>query len=109
MTTLTGFRADRDGAFIEKDTEATLDYTMDWTTWMPAGDSISTSTWTITAISGDGDPLTVDSDSNTTDKATAVITGGTAGNIYDVYNKVVTTNNITDRRKFRISVKDRSL
>jgi hypothetical protein len=109
MTTLTGFQADRDGAFIDKDPEATLDYTIDWTNWMPASDTISTSSFAITSPAGDSDPITVDSNSNTNYKATAVLTGGTAGNIYTVTNTIVTTNNITDRRFFRVTVKARSL
>ena len=109
MTTLTGFRADRDGAIIDKDTEATLDYSINWTNWMPSGDSISTSTWTVTSPSGDSDPITVSSDSETSYIATAVLTGGTAGNLYTITNTIVTTNSITDRRHFRVSVKARSL
>ena len=109
MATLTGFRADRDGAYIDKDTEAVLDYSVDWGTWMPTGDSINTSTFTITAISGDTDALTVDSSAKTGSVCTAVISGGTAGNIYTVNNKIVTNNSITERRHFRVSVKARSV
>ena len=109
MATLTGFRADRDGAFIDKDTEAVLDYSVNWTDWMPSGDSINSSTFTIAAISGDSDPLTVDSSAVSGTTCTAVISGGTAGNIYTVSNKIVTNNNITERRHFRISVKARSV
>ena len=48
------------------------------------GDTISSSTWT--AESG----LTVDSDSNDTTNATAVISGGTEGSKYKLTNKIVT-------------------
>ena len=109
MPTLTGFLADREGPYIEKDTEAVLDYSIDWGTWMPSGDSINTSTWAITAISGDTDALTVDSNAISTNVATAVISGGTAGNIYTVSNTIATNNNITERRNFRISVKARTV
>jgi len=109
MATLTGFRADRDGAFIDKDTEAVLDYSVDWSNWMPAGDSVNTSTFTVTAISGDTDALTVNSSAISTNVCTAVLSGGTAGNIYTVNNKIVTNNSITERRHFRVSVKARSV
>ena len=109
MATLTGYRADRDGAYIDKDTEAVLDYSVDWTTWMPSGDSINTSTWSIAAISGDTDALTVDSSAKTSYVATAVLSGGTDGNIYTVSNTIATVNNITERRHFRVSVKARSV
>lgn len=109
MTTLTGFRADRDGAIIDKDPEATLDYSINWTNWMPSGDTIQTSTWAVTSPAGDSDPITVSSDSETNYVATAVLTGGTAGNLYTLTNTIVTVNSITDRRHFRVSVKARSL
>lgn len=109
MATVTGFRADRDGAFIDKDPEATLDYSIDWTNWMPTSDTINTSTWAVTSPSGDSDPITVSSDSETSYVATAVLTGGTAGNSYTITNTIATVNNITDRRNFRIFVKNRSV
>lgn len=109
MATLTGFRADRDGAYIDKDTEAVLDYSINWGDWMPTGDSVNTSTFTITAISGDTDALTVNSSAISTNVCTAVISGGTAGNIYTVSNTIATNNNITERRHFRVCVKARSV
>lgn len=109
MATVTGFRADRDGAFIDKDPEATLDYSIDWTNWMPTSDTINTSTWAVTSPAGDSDPITVSSDSETSYVATAVLTGGTAGNSYTITNTIATNNNITDRRNFRIFVKARSV
>lgn len=109
MATVTGFRADRDGAFIDKDPEATLDYSIDWTNWMPTSDTISTSTWAVTSPAGDSDPITVSSDSETSYVATAVLTGGTSGNSYTITNTIATNNNITDRRNFRIFVKARSV
>ena len=109
MATLTGFRADRDGAYIDKDTDAVLDYSVDWTNWMPTSDTITTSTWAITAIAGDEDALTIDSEAETTLVATAVISGGTDVYIYTVSNTIVTDNGITDRRHFRIIVKARSV
>lgn len=109
MATLTGFRADRDGAYIDKDTEAVLDYSINWSDWMPQGDSVNTSTFTVTAISGDTDALAVNSSAISTNVCTAVLSGGTAGNIYTVSNTIATNNNITERRHFRVCVKARSV
>ena len=109
MATLTGFRAERDGAFIDKDPEATLDYSLDWSTWMPSGDSVNTSSWAVTSPAGDSDPIVVSSNSKSNDICTAVLTGGTAGNSYTITNTIATVNNIGDRRNFRIFVKNRSV
>jgi hypothetical protein len=34
MATLTGFKQDRAGFYIEKDPYALLDYSFDWTNWI---------------------------------------------------------------------------
>lgn len=108
MATLTGYKRDSEGIYIDKDTEAKLDYTLDWSNWLQSGVTISSVTYSFDSISGDTTPITiVSSNDNTT--TTAVIDGGTAGNIYTVYAEVTLDNTNKDRRSFRVSVKDRSL
>jgi len=101
MPNLTGFQEDRVGAYIEKDPYAVLDYSLDWTNWMPSGDTI-----TSIAVSADAG-ITIDSTTNTDYIATANISGGTAGNIYNIEFKIVTTNGLRDSRNFRIKVLER--
>jgi hypothetical protein len=92
MATLTGFKTDRVGAYIEKDPYAQLDYSLDFSNYLPTGDTISTVS------------ITVDSNSNTDTVATAIISGGTAGTIYNVEFKITTANALQDSRNFRIKV-----
>ena len=101
MPSLTGFQEDRVGVYIEKDPYAVLDYTLDWTNWMPDSDTISSVS--VTADAG----ITVDSTSNTDYILTAYISGGTVGNIYNVEYRIVTTNGLQDSRNFRIKVLER--
>jgi hypothetical protein len=101
MPSLTGFQEDRVGVYIEKDPYAVLDYTLDWTNWMPDSDTITSVS--VTADSG----ITVDSTSNTSYIVTAYISGGTAGNIYNVEYRITTTNGLRDSRNFRIKVLER--
>ena len=101
MATLTGFKTDRVGAYIEKDPYAQLDYSLDFSNYLPTGDTISTVT--VTAASG----ITVVSNSNTDTVATAIISGGTAGTIYNVEFKITTANALQDSRNFRIKVLER--
>jgi hypothetical protein len=101
MPNLTGFQEDRVGAYIEKDPYAILDYSLDWTNWMPSGDTITSIT--VSADAG----ITIDSTTNTDYIATANISGGTAGNIYNIEFKIVTTNGLRDSRNFRIKVLER--
>ena len=107
MPSLTGFKQDQVGAYIEKDPYSVLDYTLDWTNWMPAGDTITTVTITAQTISGDTAPLAIDSTTNTDYLATANISGGTVGNIYNVEYKIDTTNGLKDSRNIRITVLER--
>jgi len=107
MATLTGFKEDRVGVYIEKDPYAVLDYTLDWTNWLPSGDTISTHTVTVSTISGDTSPLAKDSSSNTDYLVTGIISGGTAGNIYNVEYRVVTAGSKQDSRNIRIKVLER--
>jgi hypothetical protein len=109
MATLTGFQQDRVGHFIEKDPYAVLDYSLDFTNWMPSGDTLSALTVTAETISGDAAPLTIDSSTNTDYIATANISGGTTGKVYNVEYKIDTTNGLKDSRNFRIKVVERQI
>ena len=111
MTQLTGFRTDRLGAFIDKDPDATLDYSMDWSDWLAQGDALATQEWRVSTIAGDASPMSVTSSSlnGVTATTTAIVTGGTAGNTYTLTCKVTTDGGLTDERYFRIIAKNRSL
>ena len=109
MATLTGYKRDSSGIFIDKDPNATLDYTMDWGEYTASGDALATATWTTITISGDSAPLSIGASTISGDKATVIISGGTAGNIYTVTCAITTTDSLIDRRAFRIVVKQRLL
>ena len=112
MATLTGYKRDNEGLYIDKDPEAVLIYTFDWSNWLASSESITTSNWTIDAISGDSalTKLTVDSSIIHSNAKQTIITlsGGTAGNIYTVRNTIVTDESETERKFFRIVCKQRS-
>jgi len=86
---------------FNKDPSAVLDYTINWASWLPSGDTISTSAWTVPS------GLTSASASNTTTTATVWLSGGTAGQVYRVTNKVVTAGSRTDERTIMIRVVNR--
>jgi hypothetical protein len=109
MATITGFYKDNEGTLIDKDPESALDYLISWSEWLPSGDTISTSSWSIEAITGDTDALVTTSNTRSDTATTVKISGGTSGNIYKVYNTITTSGGITDRRYFRVKVKARSI
>jgi hypothetical protein len=86
---------------FKKDPSSILDYTIDWTAWLPSGDTISSSSWTVDS------GITNYADSNTTTAATIWLSGGTAGVIYKATNTIVTANGRTDQRTLNINVIDR--
>lgn len=83
---------------IGKDPDAVLPYSIDWSDWLVSGDTIATSTWA--AETG----ITVDSDSETTQVTTVVLSGGTVGETYRVRNRIVTANGYTDDRSIWVTV-----
>jgi len=105
-----GFTTDTIGSYAEKDGEAVIDYSIDWSEWLTTGDNIASSTWTISTISGDTDPLTESTSSIDTDtKYTQIIvSGGTPHGQYTVTNRITTDEGLTEERYFRINIVDKS-
>lgn len=75
-----------------KDPQAVLDYVFDWSDWLGADTITGTPTWAVPS------GLTKDSQSNTTTTATAIISGGTAGDDYKIACKITTVGGRTDER-----------
>lgn len=87
-------------ATFVKDPSAILDYAIDWSTWL-GSDTIATSTWSASA------GITINSNTNTTTRATVWLSGGTAGNTYQLTNTITTAGGRTDQRTIAVEVKDR--
>lgn len=86
--------------YWEKDPNAVKDYTLDWSAWL-AGDTISTSTWTVPA------ELTLASDTKTGTTTTVWLSGGGAvGNFRKVTNRIVTVGGRTEDRSFELKIKE---
>lgn len=108
--TITGFKRDNQGSYIDKDPEAQLVYTLDWTDWLPTGDSIDTVAYTLQVRANDPEPLVRESQGVTGgDKTYVELSGGQVGKTYTVTALITTTDGLVDRRYFRIKVENRSL
>lgn len=83
----------------EKDPDATLDYTIDWSAWLTTiNDTIITSTWDM----ADG-PTWVDE--TFTDTTTTIwLSGGTDGTLYAISNTIATEGGRTNSRDFIVWV-----
>lgn len=98
MTATSGFERDNVGLFIRKDPESVMDYFVDYSTFLEAGDSISTQT--TTADTG----LTVDSSviQNGDKVIKMVLSGGVVGTAYTVKVTANTDDGLTFVHRFRI-------
>lgn len=105
----TGFQMTNTGLVIDKDTEAQLAYTFDWSQWLTGNDTIDTVTYEVAARRNDPTPVTIEAsgkaDSNT--DTYVELAGGQADKTYIVTCKITTTNGLIDRRSFRVNVLDR--
>jgi hypothetical protein len=88
---------------FRKDPSATLDFTFDWSAWLPTGDTISSVTWAIsTGVTLASSPAP----SHTTTTATTFVSGGTAGTSYILSCTITTAQGRIDTRSLTIAVVD---
>ena len=90
-----------DMQYFLKDPDAVLDFTFDWASWLEGTDTISAHTLTIDT------GLTKDSDSAGDDSVTAWLSGGTAGEDYDVVCSIETGDGREEDRTITIMVRER--
>ena len=86
-------------ASFDKDPEAVLDYYLDWTPFL-AGDTIVTSVWVATATVTIRDPAVVGSFTQ------IWVEGGTAGELVDLTNHIVTTEGREEDGTLRLKVRN---
>jgi hypothetical protein len=101
----TGFLKDVNGTYIPKDPNASLQYGMDWSEWLPQGGSLSSSTWTVETTGTNA--ITVADSTIFNNVALVTIAGGVEGTNYTVANTITTDDGFVDARRFRVKVEKR--
>ena len=104
-----GFQVTNTGLVIDKDTQAQLAYTFDWSNWLDNGDTIAAVEYTAAARRNDPTPISIEA-SGIADSSTDTyveLSGGQADKAYNITCKVTTANGLVDRRAFRVNVLDR--
>lgn len=84
-----------------KDPDANLPFGVDWSGWLPEGDTIESSSWLVPVGLSKGVTNVVGG------QAIVWLSGGTAGQTYAVTNRVVTVGGLVDDRTIRIQVLER--
>lgn len=88
--------------YKSKDPQSVLDYYIDWSDWMTAGDSISTSSWDVSP-----DTLTEGAAIDSGNLRGVWLSGGTVGVRYRVTNTIVTAQGRTEQQSLWIVVRDK--
>ena len=91
-------------ASVKKDPQAKLDYGLDWTRWLPPGDTIVASTWTVT---GPDASLVASTPSFSGTQTGVWLAGGTADQTYEATNHIVTQAGREDERTLTVRVVQR--
>lgn len=86
---------------FSKDPDAKLDYAIDWSSWLAAGETITASAWTVAT----GITEVISSFNDTTTKIW--LSGGTAGTTYTIANTITTSDGRIDERTFDVIVEER--
>ena len=87
---------------FEHDANATLDYTIDWSAWLDAGDTISTSVWAVE--SGD---VTLATPTINGDLTQIWASAGTVGTAATVRNRITTAAGRIDDRTLTLVIRER--
>lgn len=85
----------------QKDPDARLDWIFDWNDWLGEGETISTSEFFASV------GIVIDATDETTKTATAWLTGGTAGQVYELTNRITSTDGRIDDRTITIRCTER--
>lgn len=86
-------------AFL-KDPDAVLDYEFDWSEWLASGETISSTTVTVTGV-------TLDSSPNDSTSVVAWVSGGTDGAVATVACRITTSAGRTDERTITLRITER--
>lgn len=105
----TGYEQDTLGAWIKKDPQAELIYSMDWSEWLPQGDTLASVSYSLQVRANDPQPLIKSNEGVQSGTISFVeLSGGQVGKTYTVTAAITTTDGLLDRRSFRLKVENRS-
>jgi len=86
-----------------KDPGAVLDYSIDWGAgYLQSGETLSSSIWTIFPAD-----MTQNSASNAAGVTSITVSGGAVGQIYQLTNRITTSQGRTDERSITVRVEHR--
>lgn len=107
--TISGFEPTTQGLTIDKDPQAQLNYTFDWSQWLPENSTVESVDYTVQARVNDPQPLTKINQGILDGTKTYVeLASGQLNKVYTVFCEITTDNALVERRSFRVRVVTRS-
>ncbi len=92
-------------SFYLKDPQSRVDYAIDWGGSYLDGQTIAASSWAVAPVEAEG--IALDGASFDLLRTAATLTGGVAGHVYSVGNRVTLSDGRVDERSLTIRVEDR--
>ncbi|HEY0115706.1 MAG TPA: hypothetical protein VGB54_08295 [Allosphingosinicella sp.] len=92
-------------SFYLKDPQSRIDYAVDWGAHYLDGQNVAASAWTVTPAEVGG--IAVDAAGFDLVRTAATLTGGIAGHVYSVTNRVTLSDGRVDERSITLRVEQR--
>lgn len=92
-------------AMVVKDPDARIDYEFDWAAAYPDGQAVVASGWAVAPDRDDG--IKVAAAAHDLTRATVTLTGGVAGHVYRVTNRVTLSDGQIDERSMTVRAEER--
>ena len=90
-----------------KDPDEVADYAINWVNRLESGETVSTSSWTITSSTEASPTLTEDSNEIDGTRAVIWLSSGTVGVVYNVKNTITTSGGRTYEQTARLVLKEK--
>jgi hypothetical protein len=87
---------------FKKDPDSVNDYLIDWSGWLPEGDTIAGSTF-----AADSDDIHIDSSAQTTTTTTVWVSGGAAGRTHNIVNHITTADGRQEDETLQFFIEER--
>ena len=92
-------------SFFLKDPQSRVDYAIDWGAGYLVGQTIAGSAWSVVPVEPDG--VAIDAAAFEPSRTTATLSGGMAGRVYSVCNRVTFSDGRSDDRSIIVRVEER--
>jgi len=92
-------------SFYLKDPGSRIDYAIDWGTWYLDGQVVAGSAWSVVPAETGG--IAVEAASFDLTRTAATLSGGVAGHVYSVVNRVTLSDGRADERSITLRVEER--